>query len=243
MGAGFMIVIPAIDLYQGECVRLRHGKLEEKTVYSKDPVAMAQKWVAAGAERLHVVDLDGAFTGEPKNLDWIVKIKKATNITVQMGGGLRSMDVIDRILSTGIDRVILGTVAMEEAGLAQSAFEKYPGRVMVALDVKDGRVAVRGWKGDSGVPALEALSIVEKLGAKEVIYTDISRDGTLEGVNLKGFSDMINATSMAIVASGGVTTLQDIVRLKTLGTPACIVGKAIYEEKIKLSEAIAIAKN
>ncbi|MBS1982889.1 MAG: 1-(5-phosphoribosyl)-5-((5-phosphoribosylamino)methylideneamino)imidazole-4-carboxamide isomerase, partial [Bdellovibrionales bacterium] len=176
-----MIVIPAIDLYQGECVRLRHGELEQKTVYSNDPVAMAQKWVQAGAERLHVVDLEGAFTGEPKNLEWIIKIKKATNVVVQMGGGLRSLDVMDRILSAGIDRVVLGTVAMEEAGIAKTAFEKYPGRIMVALDVKNGRVAVRGWKGDSGVPAMEALQIVEKLGAKEVIYTDISRDGTLEG--------------------------------------------------------------
>lgn len=238
-----MIVIPAIDLYQGQCIRLVHGDIAKKTVYSSDPVAMAKKWEDAGAERLHVIDLEGAFTGEPKNLDWIVKIKQQTKMIVQMGGGLRSMDVIDRILATGIDRVILGTVAMEEAGLAKAVFEKYKGRIIVALDVKDGKVAVRGWNSDSGVPAMEALSIVEKLGATEVIYTDISRDGTLEGVNLKGFSDMINATSMRIVASGGVSTLQDIVRLKTLGTPACIVGKAIYEGKIKLPEAIALAQN
>jgi phosphoribosylformimino-5-aminoimidazole carboxamide ribotide isomerase len=243
MGASVMIVIPAIDLYQGQCVRLRHGELEQKTVYSDDPVAMAKKWVAAGAQRLHVVDLEGAFTGEPKNLEWIIRIKQETNVIVQMGGGLRSLETIDRILKSGIDRVVLGTIVMEEAGLAKIAFQRYQSRIMVALDVKNGKVAVRGWKDDSGVPALEALSIVEKLGAKEVIYTDISRDGTLEGVNLKGFSDILNATSMTIVASGGVTTKQDILRLKTLGTSACIVGKAIYEEKIKLAEAIALAKD
>ncbi len=238
-----MIVIPAIDLYQGECVRLRHGNLEEKTVYSKDPVAIAKQWVAAGAKRLHVVDLDGAFSGEPQNLDWIIRIKQETKVTVQMGGGLRSLSLIERILRSGIDHVVLGTVVMEEAGLAKTAFQRFQSRIIVALDVKDGKVAVRGWKDDSGVPAKEALSIVEKLGAQEVIYTDISRDGTLEGVNLKGFSDIMNATGLTIVASGGVTTLQDIVRLKTLGMPACIVGKAIYEGKIKLAEAIALAQN
>jgi phosphoribosylformimino-5-aminoimidazole carboxamide ribotide isomerase len=238
-----MIVIPAIDLYGGQCVRLRHGKLEEKTVYSDDPVAVAKQWAAAGATRLHVVDLEGAFTGEPKNLDWVIRIKQETKLTVQMGGGLRSLSIIERILKSGIDRVVIGTVAMEEAGMAKTAFQRFQSRVMVAIDVKDGKVAVRGWKDDSGVPATEALSIVEKLGAQEVIYTDISRDGTLEGVNLKGFSDMINATGLTIIASGGVTTLQDIVRLKTLGTPACIVGKALYEGKIKLAEAIALAQS
>ncbi len=237
-----MIVIPAIDLRGGKCVRLRHGELNQETVYSDDPVAMAKKWQAAGAERIHVIDLDGAFSGQPKNLDWTVRIKKETGMTVQTGGGVRTLETMEKILAAGIDRVILGTVIVEEAGLAKTAFEKFKEKIMVALDVKNGHVAVRGWKDDSGCPVEDAISIVEKLGGREVIYTDISRDGTLEGVNIKSVSDVMRATGMQIIASGGVSTLQDIQRLKTLGVPACVVGKAIYEGKIKLNEAIELAK-
>lgn len=236
-----MIVIPAIDLRNGKCVRLRHGELNQETVYSDDPVAMARKWQSAGAVRLHVIDLDGAFSGEPKNLDWIIRIKEETGMVVQTGGGLRKLETIEKILEAGIDNVILGTVIVEEAGLAKQAFDKYGGRILTALDVKNGHVAVRGWKDDSGCPVEDAISIVEKLGGKEVIYTDISRDGTLEGVNIKSVSDVMKMTSMKIIASGGVSNLQDIQRLKTLGVPACVVGKAIYEGKLKLKEAIELA--
>lgn len=236
-----MIVIPAIDLRDGKCVRLLHGKAEAETVYSDDPVAMAKKWVSQGAKRLHVIDLDGAFSGEPKNLDWVIRIKQETGVTIQMGGGLRAMPIIEKILKAGIDKVILGTVIVEEAGLAQEVFEQYKGRIMVALDAKDGKLAVRGWTGDSGFPVNEALSIVEKLGGQEVIYTDISRDGTLEGVNLKSVSDVMNLTSMKVIASGGVSSLQDIQRLKTLGSPGCIVGKALYEGRLDLAQAIELA--
>lgn len=238
-----MIVIPAIDLRGGKCVRLLHGKAEAETVYSDDPVAMAKKWVAAGATRLHVIDLDGAFTGEPKNLDWVIRIKKETNVVVQMGGGLRTMPIIEKILNAGVDKVILGTIIVEEAGLAKDVFDRYKNRILVALDAKDGKVAVRGWKDDSGFPVLEALSIVEKLGGQEVIYTDISRDGALEGVNLNSVSEVMSATSMKIIASGGVSSLQDIQQLKTLGSPACIVGKAIYEGRFDLRQAIELAAN
>lgn len=238
-----MIVIPAIDLRGGKCVRLRHGELNQETVYSDDPVAVAKKWLAAGATRLHVIDLDGAFTGEPKNLDWTLRIKKETGMIVQTGGGLRSIETISKILNAGIDKVILGTVIVEEAGLAKAAFDRYKGRIMVALDVKNGQVAVHGWKDDSGCPLKDAVSIVEKLGAQEVIYTDISRDGTLEGVNVKSVGEIMGLTKMKIIASGGVSTLQDIQRLKTLGIPACVVGKAIYEGKLKLNEAIELAKS
>ncbi|MCG3203741.1 MAG: 1-(5-phosphoribosyl)-5-[(5-phosphoribosylamino)methylideneamino] imidazole-4-carboxamide isomerase [Elusimicrobia bacterium] len=203
---------------------------------------MARQWVNQGAQWLHVIDLDGAFTGQPVNLEWIVRIKKEVGIRIQTGGGIRTMEAIDHILSSGIDKVILGTVVMEEAGLAHEAFEKYKSRIVVALDVKNGHVAVRGWKDSSGCPLSDAISLIEKLGGQEVIYTDISRDGTLEGVNLKSVGEVMGLTSMKIIASGGVSSLQDIQHLKTLGVPACVVGKAIYEGKLKLAEAIALGK-
>lgn len=238
-----MIVIPAIDLHKGKCVRLRRGQLEEETVYSDNPVAMAQKWVKAGATRLHVVDLDGAFTGEPHNLDWVLKIKKETKIEIEMGGGLRTMKVIDQVLGAGIDKIILGTVIVEEAGLAKEAFDKYKERIIVGLDAKAGKVAVHGWKDDSGFPVEEAIHIVEKLGAKEVIYTDISRDGMLAGANVQSITDLMKKTPMSIIASGGVADIADIQRLKAAGVPACIVGKAIYEGKLDLHDAIRIASH
>src|SRR5262245_40454803 len=180
-----MIVIPAIDLRNGKCVRLTHGEADQEKIYSDNPVDMAKRWVDQGCTRLHVIDLDGAFEGKPKNLDWAIRIKEETGVFVQMGGGIRSMDALDLVLGTGIDRVILGTVVFEEAGLAQQAFEKYKDHIMVALDVRDGLVAIHGWKDSSGFPLIEALSVVEKLGGKEVIFTDINRDGTLEGVNIR----------------------------------------------------------
>lgn len=238
-----MIVIPAIDLRGGKCVRLLHGKVENETVYSDDPVAVAKKWIAAGASRLHVVDLDGAFTGQPKNLDWIKKIKSETSAAVQMGGGLRTLEIIDEVLAAGIDRVILGSVVVEEAGLAKTAFDKHKGRIMVALDVAKGMVAIHGWKESSGFPLAEALSIVEKLGGEEIIFTDIDRDGTMGGVNLNSVKTVMSCTKLTVYASGGVTTMEDVIKLKEIGSPGCIVGKAIYEGKLDLTLAIQLAQN
>lgn len=238
-----MIIIPAIDLRGGKCVRLRHGKKEEETVYSDNPVAMAQKWAAAGAKRLHVIDLDGAFEGHPKNLSWIGRIKKETGLFVQMGGGLRKVEYIEAVLNAGIDRVILGTIVLEEAGLAEQAFHKYHDRIMVALDAKDGQVAIHGWKDDSGFPVSEAIKVVEKLGGREIIFTDIGRDGTLEGVNYLRIADVMSQTKLKVFASGGVTSMDDLKRLKEIKSPGCIVGKAIYEGKLDLSEAIRFADN
>lgn len=233
-----MLVVPAIDLKDGKCVRLRHGKAEEQTTYSNDPVAMAKHFVAEGATRLHVIDLDGAFSGEPKNLDIVLRIKREANVEVQMGGGIRSAAVAEKILGAGIDRVILGTVIVEEVGLAKDLFERFPNRVMVALDAKDGKVAVRGWTNDSGFPVEEAFKIVSKVGGKEVIFTDIGRDGTLEGVNLRAVTKVVSQNEIKIYASGGVTTIDDIRSLKSVGCWGCIVGKALYEGRIQLAEAI-----
>lgn len=233
-----MLVVPAIDLKDGKCVRLRHGKAEEQTVYSDDPVSMARLWASEGAKRLHVIDLDGAFSGEPKNLDIVLQIKREVGVQVQMGGGVRTAAVADQILRAGIDRVILGTVIVEEAGLAKELFDRFADRIMVALDAKDGKVAIRGWKDDSGFPVEEVFQIVRKLGGTEVIYTDIGRDGTLQGANLPAISSVVSTNDLLIYASGGVSTIDDILSLKTIGCHGCIVGKALYEGRIKLPEAI-----
>ncbi len=236
-----MLIIPAIDLRNGKCVRLVHGETAQETIYSDDPVATAKKWIAEGCKRLHVVDLDGAFAGRPKNLDWVIRIKEETGVFIQMGGGIRTMEAIDLILGTGIDRIILGTAVFEEAGLVQAAFEKYKERIMIALDVRDGMVVIHGWKDSSGFPLLEALALVEKLGGSEVIFTDVSRDGTLAGSNIRAVQTVMSQTPMKVYASGGVTTLRDIESLKAIQSPGCIVGKAIYEGKLNLQEAIKLA--
>ncbi|MCB4755608.1 MAG: 1-(5-phosphoribosyl)-5-[(5-phosphoribosylamino)methylideneamino]imidazole-4-carboxamide isomerase [Elusimicrobia bacterium] len=236
-----MMIIPAVDIRNGKCVRLRHGKIEEETIYSNDPVDMAKQWVSVGAGRLHVVDLDGAFTGQPKNLDQILKIKQETGAFVQMGGGMRNIATIQRVLQAGIDRVILGTMVLEQAGLAQDAFNKYKDRIMVAMDVDQGLVAIRGWKESSGFPLKDALSIVEKLGGLEIIFTDISRDGTLQGINVGTVEDVMSKTKMKVFYSGGVSSLDDIKKLKEIGSPGCIVGKAIYDKKLDLKVAIQLA--
>jgi phosphoribosylformimino-5-aminoimidazole carboxamide ribotide isomerase len=238
-----MLVIPAIDLRNGKCVRLLHGEKEQETIYSDDPIATAKKWLEAGCNRLHVIDLDGAFSGHPKNLDWVIRIKEETDAFIQMGGGVRTLEAIDLILGTGVDRVILGTAVFEEAGLVQQAFEKYKERVMVALDVRAGMVAIRGWKDSSGFPLLEALALVEKLGGQEVIFTDIDRDGAMKGANTRAVKTVMGQTKLKVYASGGVTTLRDIQELKEIDSPGCIVGKAIYEGKLDLKEAIKIASS
>lgn len=238
-----MIIIPAIDIRNGKCVRLTHGDVDREKIYSDDPIEMAKRWVGEGCRRLHIIDLDGAFQGRPRNLDWAIRIKEETGVFVQLGGGIRTMDALDLVLGTGIDRVIMGTTVFEEAGLAQQAFEKYRQRIMVALDVRNGFVATRGWQDSSGFPLLEALSVVEKLGGREVIFTDISRDGTLEGVNVRGVQLVMQQTSMNVYASGGVATIKDIEDLKKINSPGCIVGKALYEGTVKLADAIRVSQS
>jgi phosphoribosylformimino-5-aminoimidazole carboxamide ribotide isomerase len=238
-----MIIMPAVDIRNGKCVRLIHGEKDKETVYSDNPVDMAKKWIDAGAERLHVIDLDGAFSGKPQNLKWVVDIKKSTNITIQLGGGLRSLDSIRSVLNEGIDHVILGSVILEEAGLAEQAFKEFQKRIMVALDVKGDNVAIHGWIDDSGFPLKEAIGVVERLGGTEIIFTDIDRDGTLGGANIKRVEQVMKDTSLKVYASGGVTTIEDIKKLKSIGSPGCIVGKALYEGKIDLKEALRVAQS
>jgi len=240
-----MVVIPAIDLKDGRCVRLEQGAKDRETVYSLDPVAVARSFEAAGAERIHVVDLDGAFEGMPKNWDVLQRIVDAVDVPVQTGGGIRSLDAVARLLDAGVDRVILGTLALKNPAAVAEACARFGGdRVLVGIDAKDGRVAVEGWVEQSGVPAFDLALKMKEAGVREIVYTDISRDGMLTGPNLAAIERMLE-TGLGVVASGGVSSVDDIValaRLSKRGVTGAIVGKAIYAGRVDLKEAIRLAK-
>ncbi len=238
-----MIVIPAIDLKDGKCVRLLQGKKEEVTVYSDDPVSMAKHWVDNGAELLHVVDLDGAFTGKQKNFDIIVAIRNAIDIPIQVGGGIRDVKRIEKLINLGIERTIVGTSAANESDMLKKACERFPGKVLVGVDAKDGKVAVRGWE---EVTELDAIGFAKKMGADgaaAIIYTDISRDGMLTGPNINAMTQMVEALEIPVIASGGVSSIDDIKNLmKIKNLWGVITGKALYSGALDLKEAIEITK-
>jgi len=236
-----MLIIPAIDLRAGKCVRLLHGRKDKETVYSDNPLEVAQKWIREGAQRLHIIDLDGAFSGTSQNLVWVKKIKAETDVFVQLGGGLRTKDAITRAIEAGVDRVILGTVIFQDPTLAKAILEEFSNLILVALDVKDENVLVKGWVDQSGLNIDQALKQIEELGVKEIIFTDTSRDGALEGVNVAAVKRVMSKTKLTVWASGGVSTLQDIEKLKAIGCPGCIVGKSLYEGTVLLPQAIALA--
>lgn len=240
-----MIVIPAIDLKQGKCVRLLQGRMEDATVYNENPAEQAKAFEEKGAELIHVVDLDGAFEGRPMNLDSIKAILGAVKIPIEVGGGIRTMETIELLLNAGVSRVILGTAALEVPGLLVLACKKYPGRVVAGIDAKDGKVAVRGWGDVSNVTALELAKKMEDAGVRAIIYTDISRDGMLTGHNFEATTALAKAVSTPIIASGGVKDLEDIKSLlavQDLGIEGVITGKAIYQGTMVLEEAIALTK-
>lgn len=238
-----MIVIPAIDLKDGKCVRLLQGKKEEVTVYSDDPVAMAKHWASCGAQLLHVVDLDGAFTGEQVNFAKISAIRKAIDIPIEVGGGIRDMERIDKLLNLGVDRTIIGTSAAKDPDMVRIACEKYPGRVLVGIDAKDGMVAVKGWVEVTQLEAVAFAKSMEALGTAGIIYTDISRDGMLSGPNTEAMARMANAVNIPVIASGGVSKSDDIKNLmKIKQLWGVITGKALYEGTLDLREALKITK-
>lgn len=238
-----MIVIPAIDLKDGKCVRLLQGKKEAVTVYSDDPVSMAKHWVDMGAELLHVVDLDGAFTGEQKNFDVIVAIRKAIDIPVHVGGGIRDMERIEKLINIRIDRTIIGTSAVNKPDMVKKACEKFPGKVLVGIDAKDGKVAVKGWEEATEWGAIEFAKKMQTGGAAGIIYTDIARDGMLSGPNLDAMAKMVKALKIPVIASGGVSSIDDIKNLMQIKNLwGVITGKAIYEGTLDLKEAIKISK-
>jgi phosphoribosylformimino-5-aminoimidazole carboxamide ribotide isomerase len=238
-----VIVIPAIDLKEGRCVRLRQGRMQDETVYSTEPSEVARRWESDGAKLLHVVDLDGAVHGEPKNRNVIISILKAVKIPVQVGGGVRDLAVMDGYLSAGAARVVVGTAVYLDRELLEEASRRFPDRVIVAVDAKQGKLAVRGWTDLIDQDPADFVSRLKGYRLHAVIYTDIARDGMLEGPNLEGLSRMAAMCPIPLIASGGVTSLEDIRRVRSLGAKVIgvIVGKALYEGLIDLQAASAVA--
>jgi len=238
-----MILIPAIDLKQGHCVRLRQGRMEDSTVFSDDPVAMAGKWVAQGCQRLHLVDLDGAFEGKPVNADVIEDISAAfPDLPIQIGGGIRTVETVEAYLEAGVNYVIIGTQAVKKPEFVTELCSEFPGNVIVGIDAKDGMVAVQGWAEDSDQSAEHLAQRFEDQGVAAIVYTDISRDGMMQGVNVEATRKLAESISIPVIASGGVTDINDIKRLnevKSSGISGVIIGRALYERTISLEEAQA----
>ena len=240
-----MIIYPAIDIRGGRCVRLTEGRFDRETVFAEDPGEVARRWSEAGAEYLHVVDLDGALAGEGQNLPVIKRIIENSTMPVQVGGGIRNLHTIDKVLKLGVKRVILGSAAVKNPELVRDACKYYPGSIVVGIDAKDGDVAIEGWGVSGGIAAVELAKRVAAVGVKHIIFTDISRDGMLSGVNAEATAKLAAAAGVQVIASGGVASLEDIRRLQALtgyGIEGCIIGKALYTGAIDLQAAIAAAK-
>ena len=241
-----MLVIPAIDLKDGQCVRLYQGDMNQATVYSDDPVATALRWQSEGAERLHVVDLDGAVSGSGVNTTVIGRICRSLTIPVQVGGGIRNLEAIERLLFLGVKRVILGTVAHRDPEVVAAACQRFPGQITVGIDARGGKVAVQGWTETTTLDAIDLAQQCAKLGVSEIVYTDIARDGTEQGVNLEATLALAQAIPLPVIASGGVATLRDIQRLaqfESRGISGVIVGRALYTGTVSLEEAILVGKH
>jgi phosphoribosylformimino-5-aminoimidazole carboxamide ribotide isomerase len=239
-----MEIIPAVDIRGGRCVRLIQGDFKRETVFSQDPVEMAKHWASKGAHRIHVVDLDGAKTGMAQNKDIIAEIVKALDIPVQLGGGVRSIEAAQEMIDLGIDRVIIGTSAILNKDLAASIFERFGDRAILGIDAKDGMVAIHGWQETTERKAIEVAQEMEALGVRRIIHTDISTDGMLKGVNISAMERMARAVNIPVIASGGVTSLNDISNLRKLepiGIEGAIIGKVLYTHLFELEQAIKIA--
>jgi len=235
-----MLVIPAIDLRGGRCVRLYQGDPNRETVFGDDPLAMARHWQRLGAQLLHVVDLDGAFAGSAGNSGIIASLAASLEIPIQLGGGMRTREDVERSLEAGVSRVILGTMAVERPELARELVREYGYRLLVGIDAREGQVTVKGWKEAAPLKAVDLARQVEAWGVTGIVYTDIQRDGTLRGPNLKGLEELLEATALKIIVSGGVSSLEDLAALKPYAprVSGVIVGQALYTGKISLPEAI-----
>jgi phosphoribosylformimino-5-aminoimidazole carboxamide ribotide isomerase len=236
-----MLIIPAIDIQDGCVVRFVQGRLD-KRVYSRDPVKTAKHWVKQGAKFMHIVDLDGAFSGKPRNLGVVKEIVKAINIPVEFGGGVRNQGMVEELFDAGVKRVILGTKAAQDKVFLKKIFKKFKDKIIVSVDTKDDRVLTKGWQASEGkLGVLEFASGLKEIGFKQVIYTDVLKDGTLKGPNIMGIKSLIKETGLSVIASGGISSLSDIQKLKLLqnkGVVGVIVGKALYEGKFTLAEAL-----
>jgi phosphoribosylformimino-5-aminoimidazole carboxamide ribotide isomerase len=233
-----MEIIPAIDLKDGRCVRLYQGDFARQTVYGDDPVAMARRWVELGATRLHVVDLDGARSGRPANTDAVLAIVRAAGVPVQLGGGLRREEDVVAALALGVERVILGTAAVEQTQLVARLVARFGEQIVVGVDARDGMVATAAWTETADVRAVDLVAHMAALGVRRVVYTDISRDGTLTEPNFEALAELIRPDGPAIVASGGIAVVEHLLRLAACGAESAIVGKALYDGKIDLPAAI-----
>jgi phosphoribosylformimino-5-aminoimidazole carboxamide ribotide isomerase len=240
-----MYVIPAIDIRKGKCVRLVQGDLRDETVYSQEPVSVAKLWKMKGAKRLHVIDLDGAFSGKLANLDYVKEIIKATDLKVQVGGGIRDLKTIDKVMSIGVDWVILGTTAVQNKEFVKEAVKRHGKAIIVGIDAKKGMVAIKGWKQVTKIKAVDLGEEMVDLGVETIIFTDIQRDGMLEGPNFKSTKELACAVKVPVIASGGMSGYKDIEhakRLEKYGISSVIIGKALYTGKIDLKIAIKMAK-
>lgn len=238
-----MQIIPAIDLKDGVCVRLQQGKKDAVTFYSRDAAGTARKWESMGARVLHVVDLDGAFSGSQQNLPKIMDIRKSVKMSIEVGGGIRNITTVDRLISAGIDRVIIGTAAIEDPSFVMDACSKFPGRIFIGIDARDGKVAVKGWEEVSAIDAGELAKRVETVGIAGIIYTDIARDGMLTGPNIPALEEIVSTVKIPVIASGGIATLDDIRNLlKIKNLWGAITGKAIYSGSLDLKEAIKLTE-
>lgn len=240
-----MIIIPAVDIKSGRCVRLREGRADAETIFSDRPLEMAQKWVDLGAERLHIIDLDGAFEKGPRNSGAIKEIIEAIQIPTQLGGGIRDLKTVEDYLSLGLAQVILGTVALKNPALVQEACRLFPGQIMVSLDARDNRIAVEGWTEISEKDPVDLSQQYEDWGVKAIIFTDISRDGTQQGPSIPSTRRLAQATGLPVIAAGGIATLSDVQSLAALeadGLVGMITGRAIYSGSLNLPEAIGWLK-
>jgi phosphoribosylformimino-5-aminoimidazole carboxamide ribotide isomerase len=233
-----MLILPAIDIRGGQCVRLRQGDYAQETVYGSDPAAMARHWVDQGATFLHIVDLDGAKEGHPVNQESIQRIVQSAGVPCQLGGGLRTEEDIAQALAWGLQRVVIGTKAVTDPAWLKEICHRFPGKIALGIDAKDGRVATEGWLQVSNRPGVELARHCADWPLAAIIYTDIGRDGMLAGPNLEALSEMSKAVKVPVIASGGITTLDDLRRLAQLNLAGCIIGRALYEGRLSLPEAI-----
>lgn len=235
-----MIIFPAIDILDGNCVRLIQGDYNQQNMYSESPLSTANQWIANGAETLHIVDLNGAKSGTAVNKEIISQIVQSCNVPIQVGGGIRSFKQLKEYLSIGVQRVILGTTAIDNFSLLQEAVEQFGDRIIVSIDARNGMVATDGWRKESTIAAIELVENLEKIGIKTIVYTDIAKDGMLQGPNFGELATINEATSIDVIASGGITSLEDVLRLQEMNLYGAIIGKALYDGRIELNEVLEV---